>query len=48
MVKLIAPHLGEVTTAAGKKIPVDFSLLTAASVLFDGVYVPGQQRLWRH
>lgn len=41
MVKLIAPHLGELTTAAGKKLPIDFSLLTAASVLFDGVYIPG-------
>ena len=41
MVKLIAPHLGELTTSAGKKLPIDFSLLTAASVLFDGVYIPG-------
>jgi len=41
MVKLIAPHLGELTTAGGKKLPIDFSLLTAASVLFDGVYIPG-------
>jgi catalase len=41
MVKLIAPHLGELTTAEGKKLPIDFSLLTAASVLFDGVYIPG-------
>ena len=41
MVKLIAPHLGELTTSAGKKLPIDFSLLTAASVLFDGLYIPG-------
>lgn len=39
-VKIIAPHLGEITTEEGKKIPVDQSYLIAASVLFDAVYVP--------
>lgn len=38
--KIIAPHLGFIATAAGKKIKVDQSFLTAASVLFDAVYVP--------
>ncbi len=40
-VKVIAPHLGTVTSKQGGKIAVDMSLRTAASVLFDAVYVPG-------
>jgi catalase len=39
--KLIAPRLGVVTGANGTERKVDFSFLTAASVLFDAVYVPG-------
>ena len=39
--KLIAPHLGLVTGANGSELKVDFSFLTAASVLFDAVYIPG-------
>jgi catalase len=39
--KLIAPRLGVVTGANGTELKVDFSFLTAASVLFDAVYVPG-------
>jgi catalase len=42
--KIIAPHLGNVATAKGKQINVDQSLLSAASVLFDAVYVPGGQK----
>src|SRR5674476_1212543 len=42
--KIIAPHLGNIATAKGKQINVDQSLLTAASVLFDAVYVPGGQK----
>ena len=42
--KIIAPHLGNIVTAKGKQINVDQSLLTAASVLFDAVYVPGGQK----
>jgi catalase len=39
--KIVAPHGGSITSAGGKAIPVDFSLLTVASVLFDAVYLPG-------
>jgi catalase len=39
--KLIAPRLGVVTGAKGTQLKVDFSFLTAASVLFDAVYIPG-------
>ncbi|QQL51281.1 catalase [Mucilaginibacter ginkgonis] len=40
VVEIIAPRL-TITTAGGKIIPADHSFLTAASVLFDAVYVPG-------
>jgi len=36
----VAPHLGVLTGAGGETLNADFSLLTAASVLFDAVYVP--------
>jgi len=39
--KIIASHLGHITAVDGKKLKVDQSFLTAASVLFDAVYVPG-------
>jgi catalase len=39
--KIIAPRLGTLKSSSGKSVPVDFSFLTASSVLFDGVYVPG-------
>lgn len=38
--KLIAPHGGSIKDAKGGVIPVDMSFLTAASVIFDAVYVP--------
>lgn len=41
MVAIIAPKHGFVTTKSGDQYPVDESLLTAASVVFDAVYVPG-------
>ncbi|MDQ0965201.1 catalase [Flavobacterium sp. W4I14] len=41
VVHIIAPRLGEIISAGGKDIAVDESLLTAASVLYDAVYVPG-------
>ncbi|MEO5909662.1 MAG: catalase [Pelobium sp.] len=41
MVTIIAPNHGFVTTKSGDQYPVDDSLLTAASVVFDAVYVPG-------
>ena len=40
-VKIIGPRLGTLTGAKGTELPVDFSFLTAGSVLFDAVYVPG-------
>jgi catalase len=39
--KIIAPHLGALQGAGGGKVSVDQSLRTAASVLFDAVYVAG-------
>lgn len=39
-VKIIAPHLGTITTAEGGSLLVDQSYLIAASVLFDAVFVP--------
>jgi catalase len=38
---IVAPYLGFVTTDQGGEIPVDFSLLTGSSVLFDALYIPG-------
>lgn len=38
--KIIAPVLGDIISAGGKKIPVDMSLLIASSVVFDAVFVP--------
>jgi len=39
--KVIGPRLGAIRTADGKGVMVDMSILNAASVLFDAVYVPG-------
>ncbi|HKG04917.1 MAG TPA: catalase HPII [Pedobacter sp.] len=39
--EVIAPRLGFIVAAGKDKIAVDQSFLTAASVLFDAVYVPG-------
>jgi catalase len=39
--KIVAAHAGSIRGTSGKSIPVDFSLLTVASVLFDAVYIPG-------
>ncbi len=38
--KLIAPHGGFIRNAKGEKVKVDMSFLTAASVVFDAVFVP--------
>ena len=38
--KIIASHLGFIAAKNGKQIKVDQSFLTAASVLFDAVFVP--------
>jgi len=39
--EIIAPRLGSISTSAKTMLPVDHSFLTAASVLFDAVYIPG-------
>ena len=39
--KIVAPRLGVLIGEAGDEFFIDFSLLTASSVLFDAVYVPG-------
>lgn len=41
VVHIIAPKLGEVISQEDQKIVPDESFLTAASVLYDAVYVPG-------
>jgi catalase len=43
-VKIVAPRLGSLKSAKGADISIDFSLLTAGSVLFDAVYVPGGEK----
>ncbi len=42
--KVVAPRLGALKSANGAEVPIDFSLLTAGSVLFDAVYVPGGEK----
>ena len=39
--KVVAPRLGMLKGAKGTQIHIDFSFLTASSVLFDAVYIPG-------
>jgi catalase len=39
--KIVGPRLGYLRTSAGNEVKIHFSLLTASSVLFDAVYVPG-------
>lgn len=41
VVEVIAPRLNFILSADNTEIPVDHSFLTAASVLYDAVYVPG-------
>lgn len=41
VVELIAPRLNYIVSEGDTQIPVDHSFLTAASVLYDAVYVPG-------
>ena len=40
-IKIVAPRLGSLRGAKGEEVKIDFSFLTASSVLFDAVYVPG-------
>ena len=42
--KIIAPRLGKLRTAQGREVTVDWSFLTAGSVLFDAVFVPGGEK----
>jgi catalase len=42
--KLVAPRLGVLKSAKGAEAKVDFSLLTASSVMFDAVYIPGGEK----
>jgi catalase len=42
--KIVAPRLGFLTSAKGKKVKIDFSLLTTSSVMFDAVYIPGGEK----
>ena len=42
--KVVAPRGGTLQRNGGIKVPVDFSLLTVGSVLFDAVFVPGGRR----
>jgi catalase len=41
VVEVIAPRHNFILSESDEQIPVNHSLLTAASVLYDGVYVPG-------
>jgi catalase len=41
IVELVAPYLGYVVAEDGTQLMVKKSLLTAASVLYDAVYIPG-------
>lgn len=41
IIHIIAPKLGMLTAEDNSSIPVDQSFLTAASVFYDAVYVPG-------
>lgn len=39
--KLVAPHLGTVTTVSGRQLVVDHTLANMPSVMFDAVLIPG-------
>src|SRR5579863_4733979 len=41
LTEVIAPKLGQVSTIKGVAIPIDKTLMTVSSVLYDAVYVPG-------
>ncbi|PZX61281.1 catalase [Algoriphagus ratkowskyi] len=42
--KVISLHAGMISGSNGEKIKVDHSILTTASVLFDGVVIPGGEK----
>lgn len=39
--KLVAPHLGAVSTASGRQLAVDHTFANMPSVMFDAVLIPG-------
>ena len=39
--KLVGPHLGTVSTAGGKQLPVDHTFANMPSIMFDAVLIPG-------
>jgi catalase len=39
--KVVAPHLGHVSTATGRTLAVDFTFNNTSSVMFDAVLIPG-------
>jgi catalase len=41
VVEVVAPRQGKLVTAGQAELPIDHSLLTAASVFYDAVYIPG-------
>jgi len=44
MTKIVSVHLGQIQTALNKMVKVDESFLTAASVLYDAVFVPSGRK----
>ncbi|MGB4116288.1 MAG: catalase [Polaromonas sp.] len=39
--KVVGPHLGTVSTASGKQLPVDHTFGNMPSIMFDAVLIPG-------
>lgn len=39
--KVVAPHLGQIGTASGRTLAVDFTFNNTSSVMFDAVLIPG-------
>ena len=44
MIKIIAPHGGNITCDENMKHPVDASIDTTESVLYDAIYIPGGKK----
>ena len=39
--KVVGPHLGTISTAGGKQLPVDHTFCNMPSIMFDAVLIPG-------
>ena len=39
--RVVGPHLGTVSTATGRQLPVDVTFTNSPSILFDAVVIPG-------